>query len=137
MPDLTRPQAETPTDSALYDLVEERFRRLVRDHLAFGTFVGIHTEDERLGDGSREAVEQEIQDECAHLARVEAIDPAALSETARIERELSLHNLRRSLFDLDVHRVWERRSTAMDASATRCSRSSPAISPRSPTGSAR
>ena len=36
------------------------------------------------------------------------------AETARIERERALHNLRRSLFDLDVHRVWERRSTAMD-----------------------
>ena len=114
MPDLTRPQAETPADTALYDLVEDRFRRLVRDHPAFGTFVGIHTEDERLGDGSRDAVEQEIADERAHLAKVEAIDAAALSETGGIERELELHNLRRSLFDLEVHRVWERRSTAMD-----------------------
>ena len=114
MPDLTRPPAETPLDTRLYDLVEERFRRLVRDHPALATFVGIHTEDERLGDGSRDAVEQEIADERAHLAKVEAIDPAGLSDTGRIERELELHNLRRSLFDMDVHRVWERRSTAMD-----------------------
>jgi uncharacterized protein (DUF885 family) len=114
MPDLTRPQAETPGDTILYDLVEERFRRLLRDHPAFATFVGIHTEDERLGDGSRDAVEQEIADERAALARVEAIDEASLSETGRIERELEIHNLRRSLFDLEVHRVWERRSTAMD-----------------------
>ena len=108
------PPGRDPADTALYDLVEDRFRRLVRDHPAFGTFVGIHTEDERLGDGSRDAVEQEIADERAHLAKVEAIDPAALSETGRIERELELHNLRRSLFDVEVHRVWERRSTAMD-----------------------
>ena len=114
LPELTRPEAETPGDTVLYDLVEERFRRLLRDHPAFATFVGIHTEDERLGDASRDAVFQEIADEKAALAKVEAIDPATLGETGRIERELEIHNLRRSLFDLEVHRVWERRSTAMD-----------------------
>ena len=114
-PVLTRPSAETPLDSRLYDLVEERFRRLIRTHPGMATFVGIHTEDERLGDGTRDAVLQEIADERAHLAKVEAIHPAGLSETGRIERELEIHNLRRGLFDAEVHRVWERRSTAMDA----------------------
>lgn len=114
-PALTRPTAETPLDSRLYDLVEDRFCRLIRTHPGMATFVGIHTEDERLGDGTRDAVLQEIADERAHLAKVEAIDPAGLSETGRLERELELHNLRRGLFDAEVHRVWERRSTAMDA----------------------
>jgi uncharacterized protein (DUF885 family) len=77
--------------------------------------MGVHTEDHRLGDGSREAVLGELAAERAHLAVVEAIDPAVLSDVGRVERELELHNVRRSIFDLDVQRTWERRSTAMDA----------------------
>ncbi len=114
---LTRPRRAPdagPLDDRFYDLVEERLRRIFRDHPDSATFAGIHTEDHRLADGSRDAVEQEIADERAHLAAIEALDPAALSAEVRIERELELHNLRRSLFDLEVHRVWERRSTALD-----------------------
>ena len=103
-----------PLDDRFYDLVEARLRRILRDNPAFATFAGVHTEDGRLGDGSRDALEQEIADDRAHLARIEALDPAALSGEARFERELEIHNVRRSLFDTDVHRVWERRSTAMD-----------------------
>jgi uncharacterized protein (DUF885 family) len=103
-----------PLDDRLYDLVEARFRRLVRDNPTYATYAGIHTEDERLGDGSRDAVLQELADERAHLVAVEALDPKGLSPEASFERELEIHNLRRVIFDTDVHRVWERRSTAMD-----------------------
>jgi uncharacterized protein (DUF885 family) len=115
---LTRPAPAStpgPLDDRLYDLVEARFRRLVRDNPVFATYVGIHTEDDRLGDGSRDAVLQELADERAHLAAVEALAPDELSAEARFERELEIHNLRRAIFDTDVRRVWERRSTAMDA----------------------
>jgi uncharacterized protein (DUF885 family) len=116
-PHLTRPSndAPGPLDERLFDLVEERFRRLLRDHPPFATFVGIHTDDHRMGDGTIDAVQQEMADERAHLAAVEAIDPAGLSDAAKLERDLELHNLRRSIFDGEVHRVWERRSTAMDS----------------------
>jgi uncharacterized protein (DUF885 family) len=103
-----------PLDDRLYDLVEARFRRLLRDNPTYATYAGIHTEDERLGDGTRDAVLQELADERAHLAAVEALDPKGLSAEASFERELEIHNLRRVIFDTDVHRVWERRSTAMD-----------------------
>ena len=103
-----------PLDDRLYDLVEARFRRIVRDNPIVGTYLGIHTEDERLGDASRDAVLQELSDERAHLAAVEALDPAGLSAEARFERDLELHNLRRAIFDTDVVRTWERRSTALD-----------------------
>ena len=114
---LTRPPAgpETgPGDTALYDLVEQRFRRLIRDNPIIGTYVGIHTEDDRLGDGSRDAVLAELDAEKAHLATVEAIDPAGLSATGRFERDLEIHNVRRAIFDAEVVRTWERRSTALD-----------------------
>ena len=114
---LTRPSAGAdagPLDESLYDLVEARFRRLVRSNPELGTYHGIHTEDHRLADGTRDAVLGEIADERAHLAAVEALDPAGLSTTARFERDLEIHGLRRELFDAEVARRWERRSTALD-----------------------
>ena len=103
-----------PLDGALYDLAEARFRRIVRDNPIVGTYLGIHTEDDRLGDGSRDAVLAELAAEKTHLAAVEALDPNRLSATGRIERDLEIHNVHRSVFDTEVIRTWERRSTALD-----------------------
>jgi uncharacterized protein (DUF885 family) len=117
-PQLTRPEAAADKgrlDDQLYDLVEARFRRIVRDNPVVGTYLGIHTEDDRLGDGSRDALLGELDADKAHLAAVDALDVTGLSGEARLERELELHNVRRSIFDTDVVRTWERRSTALDA----------------------
>jgi len=101
-------------DSRLYDLVEERFRRVIRDNPIVGTYLGIHTEDERLGVATRDAILAELAADKVHLAAVEALDPAGLSASARLERDLEIHNIRRSNFDTEVVRTWERRSTALD-----------------------
>ena len=101
-----------PLDARLYDLVEARVRRLFTDNPPMATAFGVHTEDHRLGDASRDAVLAEIAADRAHLAAVEALDPAGLSAGARVERELELYNLRLTLFDTDEVRRWERRSTA-------------------------
>jgi uncharacterized protein (DUF885 family) len=114
---LPRPAAAAdpgPLDERLYDLVETRLRRLLRDNPILATYLGIHTEDERLGDGSRDAVLQELADEREHLAAVEALDPAGLSEDGRFERDLELHNVRQQIYQTDVVRTWERRATALD-----------------------
>ena len=117
MPVLPRPESKPaagPLDGRFWDLVETNFRDLVAKHPILATFVGLHDWDHDLDDGTRDAVVQEIMDERKFLADVEAIDPAGLSDSVRFERELAIHNTRRSLFDLEVHRVWERRSTALD-----------------------
>ncbi|HEY6058473.1 MAG TPA: DUF885 domain-containing protein [Candidatus Limnocylindrales bacterium] len=114
---LTRPAPERDRgrfDDTFYDLVESRFRRILGTNPTFATYVGIHTDDSRLGDGTRDAVLQELADERAHLASIEAIAPSELSAGVRLERDLEIHNLRLSIFDLDVHRLWERRSSAID-----------------------
>ncbi len=103
-----------PLDDAFYDLVETRFVRLIRDNPVLGTALGLHQDDDLLGDGSREAVLAELAADREHLAAVEAIDPEALSAEARFERELELHNVHRAIFDADVLRLWERRSFALD-----------------------
>jgi len=106
---------EGPLDERLYDLIEERFVRLVRDNPILGTAIGLHDHDDRLGDGGRDAVIAELEADQAHLTAVEAIDSGELSSTARFERELEIHNVRRSIFDTDVLRFWERRSFGLDA----------------------
>jgi len=114
---LTRPGPATrpgPLDEHLYDLVETRFRRLVADNPIIGTYFGIHTEDHRLGSGTRDAVLAELAADKAHLAAVEALPDDGLSADARLERDLEIHNVRRSIFDTEVVRTWERRSTALD-----------------------
>lgn len=115
--ELTRPTRAAdagPLDDAFYDLVEERFRRIVRDNPVIATYLGLHGEDDRLGDGSRDHVLAELAADRAHLAAVEALDPAGLSAEARFERDLEMHNLRQEIFRSDVIRTWERRSTGLD-----------------------
>jgi uncharacterized protein (DUF885 family) len=104
-----------PLDDRFYDLVEERFVRLIRDNPILATSLGLHDDDDRLGDGGREAVLAELDHERAHLTAVEALDPDGLSATARFERDLELHNVRRAIFDTDELRLWERRSRALDS----------------------
>ena len=114
---LTRPEPAAvpgPLDDVFYDLVDARFRRIVRDNPLVGTYLGIHTEDDRLGDGSRDAVLAELAAEKAHLAAIEALNPSGLSADASFERDLEIHNVRRGIFDTEVVRIWERRSTALD-----------------------
>jgi uncharacterized protein (DUF885 family) len=114
---LTRPQPSPdagPIDDRLYDLVEAHFRTLIRQNPLLGTYLGIHTEDHRLGDGSRETVLGDLETERRHLAALEGLDDAGLSEDARFERDLEIHNTRRQIFDTAEIRTWERRSTALD-----------------------
>ena len=116
--DLPRPGPagdEGPLDTAFYDLVEARIRRVFVDNPALATYFGIHDFDHLLGDPSHDAVEAEIAADKAHLAAVEAIDPTQLSGEARFERDLEIHNLRLNLFDADEIRQWERRATSAAA----------------------
>ena len=79
---LTRPSAARPgpLDERLYDLVEARFRRLVRDN-PVARDVRRHPHRGRPPGRRHRAtrVLGELADEKAHLAAVEAIDPAGLS----------------------------------------------------------
>ena len=103
-----------PLDGKFWNLVEAEFRRTIENHPVLATYLGIHDDDGLLDDATRDAVVQDIADAKKFEREVEAIDPAGLSESVRLERELALHNVRRELFNAEVHRVWERRSTAMD-----------------------
>jgi uncharacterized protein (DUF885 family) len=99
----------------LYDLVESRFRRVVEEEPAWATHLGIHAWDDRLADSSRERVLADTGFDKAHLAAIEALEPADLSEEARFERDLELHHLRIRIFRAETLRTWERRTTGASA----------------------
>jgi uncharacterized protein (DUF885 family) len=95
-------------------IVREYFERLTARHPVFATYLGLHERDDRLDAVGREAVEEQLAETHALVSALEALDGAVLSPEIRFERELALHAARRSLFDDEVHRVWERRAAAMD-----------------------
>jgi uncharacterized protein (DUF885 family) len=116
-PDLPRPEPAPHAgalDAQFYDLFEACFCRLMRDNPVAATYFGIHAYDDQLGDGGRETILGEIEADRAHLAMIEALDDAGLSAAVQFERDLELHNTRRSIFEADELRVWERRSLALD-----------------------
>jgi len=104
-----------PLDDAFYDLVEARVIRIVEEEPVLATYLGIHAWDDRLPDASRDRLLDDIAADERHLAAVQAIDPAGLSAGARFERDIEIHNLRRAVFDADVVRRWERRTSGADA----------------------
>jgi uncharacterized protein (DUF885 family) len=101
-------------DQRFEQLVRERLDRLVAAYPIFATYLGIHSEDGRLADLSRDAVETQLAAEKRFMAEVEALDPQGMSAPGRFERELALHSSRRAIFDDEVHRVWERRANAAE-----------------------
>jgi uncharacterized protein (DUF885 family) len=103
-----------PLDDRLYDLVESRFRRVIHDDPLYATSVGLHDGDDRWGDGTRDAILADLEADRAHRTAVASIDPDGLSAAARFERDLELHNLDLAMFETEVVRTWERRSTAFD-----------------------
>ena len=104
-----------PLDDRLYDLVESRFRRVVESEPTMATYLGIHAWDDVLADPSRERVLADVAADEAHVAAIEAIDPAGLSPAARFERELELHHVRLGIYRAGTIRTWERRSTGASA----------------------
>jgi uncharacterized protein (DUF885 family) len=106
--------ARSESDRRFDALVTARFNRVVADSPILATYLGIHESDGRLADLSRAAKLAEIEAERTFLNEVNRIDPAELSEPFRIERELAILSARRSLFNAEVHRVWERRASASD-----------------------
>jgi len=96
------------------ELVRGRFERQLHSFPNFGTYLGIHAEDGRLADLSRHAVLEELAAEQRFLTDIESLDGADMSPPGSFERELSLLSVRRSIFDTETQRLWERKASATD-----------------------
>jgi uncharacterized protein (DUF885 family) len=104
----------TPDDQRLQSLIEARLDESMARHPVFASFLGFPGHDDELADGSREAMIEDAALAHRFIAELEAIDPAELSPYYAIERELGLFVTRREVFDIEEHRVWERRVSASD-----------------------
>ena len=110
----TPPVSSSEADRRFDALAGAFFSELVERQPVAGTFFGIHDGDDRLADTSREGKEEEIAATRRFLSDLESLAPDQLSAETRFERELAIHFAQRSLFDAEVHRVWERRASAVD-----------------------
>jgi uncharacterized protein (DUF885 family) len=97
------------TDTGVMALADDYF-----DHFYFpsnpttATLDGVHRYDDRLEDFGRAEVERQVKALQGYERRFQAIDPAALSERVRGDRELLLSNVRSTLLTLQVIRPWEK-----------------------------
>ena len=110
MPD--RPSG--PLDAELEALAAARFELLVERKPVAATFLGRHGHDDRLGDISREAAEEDIGQTSTYIAALEALDGHGLSAPAAFERDIALWQARKDLFTMAELRAWERRPAAID-----------------------
>jgi uncharacterized protein (DUF885 family) len=101
-------------DHRFWGLVEDHFAYLVHTMPVFATFMGIHSEDHRLGDASRDAMLDRAEHERRFMADLESLDGDGLSPAVRFERELALHASRLERFSLEEEGTWERRSCAVE-----------------------
>jgi uncharacterized protein (DUF885 family) len=114
------PDARTPhppateADKHLDALVNARFDQAMARHPVFATFLGLTERDDELGDGSRQAILDDATAAHRFVADLDALDIAQLSPYWAVERELALFAANREIFDIEVHRVWDRRVSATD-----------------------
>lgn len=109
------PVVATDADQRLATLVRSHFEDLLEREPVLATYLGIHELDDRLGDLSRGAHEGSIAAERRFLAELLTIDPSDLSQANALELEMAILGARRTIFDEEVHRTWERRVTAGEA----------------------
>ena len=96
MPDLP----PGPLDADLEALAASRFESLVARRPVAATFLGRHDHDDRLGDISRDAAEEDIDETRAYIASLEALDAAGLSRVSRLRaRHRSLAGAQGPLHD--------------------------------------
>jgi uncharacterized protein (DUF885 family) len=101
-------------DARFASLSDGFFQDLMEHEPVWATFMGIHRWDDRLGNTSREGIQQRVALVRRFLGEVQALPENELSPDTRFERELAIHAARRFLFNDEIHRVWERRGTATD-----------------------
>jgi uncharacterized protein (DUF885 family) len=108
------PESRGVGDAQFEALISSRFDALMETWPSQATYLGIHQYDGQLADLSRAAKEADLAAERRFIDKLEATDPSTLSESQRFERDVALHGARLRLFEGEVVRGWERRTSATD-----------------------
>ena len=88
--------------------VDEYLAWLHETHPTNATFDGVHLHDDLLEDFSRATIDARVRDLGAFARRLNAIDPARLTDVERLERPALDANIRSRLMELETVRTWER-----------------------------
>ena len=89
--------AQSNSTQQLQSLFDEEWQYELRLNPEYATALGDNRYNDRLCDGSAEAIQEEIAQARKFLARFEAIDPATLSAQDALSRELMLRELRQNI----------------------------------------
>jgi uncharacterized protein (DUF885 family) len=97
-----------PGDAALMALADDYFDQFYFPaNPSSATADGIHRYDDKLEDFSRAEVQRQTQALHHYERRFKSIDPQALSERVRGDRELLLSSIRGTLLTLETLRPWQ------------------------------
>ena len=96
------------------EIAEDSYRR----GPSGATYLGIHKYDDQLEDFSAGAFYAHIDAAKAFKVRLDAIDPATLTEDARLDREYLSRQMTATAVQLDVVRAWTKDADSYSTAAT-------------------
>lgn len=102
------PEGAAGADLAFYRLADRYLGDLFRTYPTWATTVGLHRHDGRLEDLSPAGLKRKLDLARRHRAALTAIDPGALSISARIDHDLVRNELDATIFGLTEIRPHER-----------------------------
>ncbi|TAK12000.1 MAG: DUF885 domain-containing protein [Acidobacteria bacterium] len=105
-------------DAAFQALAHEIIEDYYRRSPSSATYLGVHTYDDRLEDFSRDAIAAHVNAARAFRARLDALDPAALTLDARLDREFLQGQMDATVIQLDVVRSWAKDADSYATAAT-------------------
>ena len=89
------------------ELAREAFETVVKENPILATGLGMHEYDHLMPDGSLKKQLEHIELMKRYLQKFEKLDPQELSNDRRLDREVALHILELSLFNMETLRFWE------------------------------
>jgi uncharacterized protein (DUF885 family) len=88
--------------------VDDLLSYLYEAHPTHATLDGVHTHDDLLEDLSRQGIESTTHALSGYLRRLDAINPAGLTEVERLDHRMIGANLRARMLEFEEIRTWEK-----------------------------
>ena len=112
------PRKAVAGDPAFNALVNEIVEDYYKQNPSGATYLGIHTYDDKLEDFSRASITAEVARAKAFRQKLDAIDPATLTQDARLDREFLQHQMDSTVIQLDSVRGWEKNADVYSSTVT-------------------
>jgi len=105
-------------DAAFATLVEEILEENYRRNPTNATYLGIHRYDAELEDFSATAIQAGVASVRAFAVRLAALDPATLSQDARLDREFLSRQLEAQILQQELVRPWAQQPDSYSSAIT-------------------